>query len=114
LPALLFLPPFPSGRIDYEKDQWDLIVLSYAWGPFQDPAHISKIETSLRERGLLVWEQYGDDGSRSSNGSPRMLNSVPKMFDSFRILRYEYAMARPDWNPEGPVEQITRLVAQKM
>lgn len=103
-----------SEGFDYGNDQWDLIVLSYAWGPFQDPAYISKIAASLRKGGIVVWEQYSDDEAKSLDGRPSTPNSVLTMFASFRILRYEYVMTRPDWSPEGPVERVAKLVAQKM
>lgn len=104
--------PSASETFDYGTGQWDLIVLSYAWGPFQDPAFIARLYASLRSGGLIVWEQYDDDDQPSGRGG-HTANPVLKMFDRFLILRYENVMARPDWSPKGPVERITRLVAQK-
>jgi SAM-dependent methyltransferase len=103
-----------SESFDYGKDQWDLILLSYAFGPFQDPTYIAKIAASLRKGGILVWEHYSTDESTSLDGSPSKLNSLLNMFASFRILRYEYVMAQGDWSPQGPNRRIARLVAQKM
>jgi SAM-dependent methyltransferase len=103
-----------SELFNYGKDQWDLILLSYAFGPFQDPAYIAKIEASLRKGGILVWEHFSYDDSVSADVSPGKPNSLLYMFASFRILRYEYVMEEGDWTQGPSQRRRAKLVAQKM
>jgi SAM-dependent methyltransferase len=98
-------------EFDFGRTQWDLIVMSYTWIPLNSP-HIDRILTSLRPRGLLVFEHLMDEsaGERKAPWLPRP-NELLQVFGRLRILRYEDFLAKADWS--WRTEKIARLVAEK-
>jgi 2-polyprenyl-3-methyl-5-hydroxy-6-metoxy-1,4-benzoquinol methylase len=101
---------------DFGTEQWDLVVLSYAFVPVWDPAFLARLRASLRKDGVLVFEHF----LRAVSGSlvPRFIgapevNELPRLFLSgFRILRYEDTLAVSDWFPRKA--PLARMVARKM
>ncbi|MEI8082439.1 MAG: hypothetical protein WCI74_11405, partial [Actinomycetes bacterium] len=46
---------------DFGRDQWDLIVLAFAWAPVKDPAFVTRLHSSLRPGGRVVFEHFVRD-----------------------------------------------------
>jgi hypothetical protein len=44
----------------FGTDQWDLIVMVFAWAPVADPAFVARLRTSLRPGGRVVFEHFVD------------------------------------------------------
>jgi hypothetical protein len=113
----LKIEAFHSGwqTFDFGKEQWDLIVLSYAFVPVWDPAFVARLRASLKKDGLVVCEHFLSD---SSSPSPRFTgmpepNELPRLFlPDFRILRYEDAVAVSEWFPRKA--PLVRMVARKL
>jgi SAM-dependent methyltransferase len=88
-----------DDQFDFGIAQWDLIAMTYVRSPAARDA--DRIRRALAPGGIFVYE----------NGSDR-LNELPKLFLSFRILRFEDTDAFPDWNPAEQI-RIERLVVEK-
>jgi SAM-dependent methyltransferase len=88
-----------DDRFDLGMAQWDLIVMTYVRSPTAHDAE--RIGRALAPGGIFVYE----------NGSDRH-NELLKLFQPFRILRFEDVEALPDWNP-GEKMRLERLVAEK-
>ncbi|MCP3982140.1 MAG: class I SAM-dependent methyltransferase [bacterium] len=96
-------------EFDLGKQQWDLIVLSYAWVPIDDPAYVERLCDALRPGGTLVFEHMLGE-SRDELGIPET-QQLLRAFASLRIVRYEEIEQRGDWHNE--VLPLVRLVARK-
>ncbi len=99
-----------ENTFDFGEARWDLVVLTYQ--PFRHV--LSKIARGLAEDGLIAVEDFHRDTKRY-----RLLfdgldtNELPRLFDGFRILRYEDVEAAPDWGIEFPVNRLVRILVQK-
>ncbi len=92
------------------KQRWDLIVLSYAWVPIDDPAYVRRLRDSLRPGGHLVFEHFVDDG-RAGIGVPAS-RQLLRLFDGLQVLRYEEVEEINDWNNKK--SPVVRFVARKL
>jgi len=101
-----------SEAFDYGREQWDLIVLSYAFAPIHDPAYIRRIRDSLKPGGVVVFEHYiAMPRVRAAIGTVGH-GELPRLFADFEIRRHEETKAKSDWQ-FGRWAQIARMVAVK-
>jgi SAM-dependent methyltransferase len=105
-------------KFDFGKDQWDLIVFSYAWVPLSDPALLERIHAALKPGGLVVIEHPAEDplkpvAEREWPPEPTDdVNTLAKAWvNGFRILRYEDTEDRCDWRNRKA--RVLRLLARK-
>jgi SAM-dependent methyltransferase len=96
-------------EFDLGKEQWDLIVLTYAWVPIDDPAFVQRLCGALRPGGYVVFEHLLRE-SRTGLGMPAS-QQLLRIFDGLRILRYEEVEQASDWNNEE--SPMVRFVARK-
>jgi len=99
-----------SGDFDYGRDQWDLILLSYALAPLRDPNYVQRLHDSLRPGGRVVFEHY----LRSARRAPGMpeRGELPRLFAGFKLLRYEETVMQSDWTFRSKAA-LARMVAAK-
>lgn len=90
---------------DFGKARWDLIAMIYAI----EKRSVHRIRTALKPGGLVVIEA----GHKSASGAPFEYESkeLLRIFEGFRILRYEETTDIPDWGKE-PI-RLVRLIAEK-
>jgi len=99
-----------ENEFDFGEARWNLVVLTYQ--PFRHL--LPKITRGLADGGLIVVENFHRDTKRY-----RLLNEgidsneLPRLFDGFRILRYEDVDAAPDWGIEFPVNRLVRILVRK-
>ncbi len=100
-------------KFDFGTEKWDLIVLIFAWAPVSDPDFVTRLHTSLRRGGRIVFEHFIDDSERPSAGPIRALQpgKLRTFFGSFRIERYEEEEGMGDYG--GPGSHLVRMVAKK-
>ncbi|UCE22917.1 MAG: class I SAM-dependent methyltransferase [Candidatus Aminicenantes bacterium] len=100
-------------KFNFGKEKWDLIVLIFAWAPVSDPDFVTRLHTSLRRGGRIVFEHFIDDSERPYAGPIRALQpgKLRTFFSDFRIERYEEEEGIGDYG--GPGSQLVRMVAQK-
>ena len=97
---------------DFGKEKWDLIVLSYAWVPINDPAFVKRLVAGLRPAGLLVFEHFLVDKSGDVPGGPKP-NELFRLFgNDLRILRYEDIETASIWSTRSKA-RVARLLASK-
>jgi SAM-dependent methyltransferase len=98
---------------DYGTARWDVIVLTFAWAPMDDPAFIARLRTSLRLRGRIVFEHFTDD---PGNPRPPAMHALEpgqlrELLSGFALDRYEEVLDLGDWG--GPDSRLVRAVAVK-
>jgi SAM-dependent methyltransferase len=97
---------------DFGTEKWDLIVLSYAWVPIDDPAFVKRLLAGLRPAGLLVFEHFMADKSGDVPGGPKP-NELLRLFgNDLRILRYEDIETASIWSTRSKA-RVARLLASK-
>jgi SAM-dependent methyltransferase len=99
-----------DDQFDFGKDQWDLIVLSYVGARDLD-AHVYE---SLKPGGVVVVEAFHRDSTKNGPIGGAVVfdtNELLKLFDRFRILRYEDVEGTADFGLRK--ERLVRLFAQK-
>jgi SAM-dependent methyltransferase len=92
---------FPFGR-----HQWDLIAILYAI----EKRSVFRAKEALRPGGLVVVE--GAHREASGGEWEFESNELLRIFEGFRILKYEELVGAYDWAPGKPVRMV-RLVAEK-
>jgi len=91
-------------NFDYGREQWDLIVETFAFTDLLDTAYRKRVVDSLRPGGVLVIEGFGDPSGKSKN-------NLLELFRDLRILSYENRPEIADWSlKKAPLE---RIVARK-
>ena len=99
-----------SETFDYGREQWNLIVFSYAFAPIRDVAYVRRIRDSLKPGGVVVFEHYiRTPGMRGTPGTPGR-GQLPRLFAGFEIRRHEETEAESDWQ-FGRRALLARLVA---
>ncbi len=99
-----------SETFDYGREQWDLIVFSYAFAPMRDTAYVRRIRDSLKPGGMVVFEHYiRMPGAPDIPGAPER-GQLPRLFADFEIRRHEETEANGDWQ-FGRRASLARLVA---
>ena len=99
-----------SEDFDYGSEQWDLIVLSYAFTPIPDTDYVERLRNSLKPGGLLVYEHYRQMAIEIVPGA-MPAGEAPKIFSNFKILKFEEPVTRGDWNQK--TFPLVRLVATR-
>jgi 2-polyprenyl-3-methyl-5-hydroxy-6-metoxy-1,4-benzoquinol methylase len=96
-----------SSDEDFEfgESRWDLIANLYA----MEKRSVQRARTALKPGGLVVVEA----GHRSASGAPFEYdsNELLRIFDGFRILKYEETIDVADWS--GKPIRLVRLIAEK-
>jgi SAM-dependent methyltransferase len=99
-----------DDQFDFGNGQWDLIVISYVGVREVAP----RIYDALKAGGLVVVEAFHRDATKNGPiGSAVVFdtNELLKLFDRFRVLRYEDAEGTADFGLRS--ERLVRLCAQK-
>jgi SAM-dependent methyltransferase len=95
---------------DFGSEKWDLILLTYAWVPANDPSLVKRLYDSLRPGGLVVYESALFDAGTPVGVHPQEL--LRAFQNDLRILRYEETTAISDWDNRKK-EPIVRVLARK-
>jgi SAM-dependent methyltransferase len=99
-----------DDQFDFGRDRWDLIVLSYV----SVRQLVPKVYDSLKSGGRVVVEGFHRDATKGASIAGGVVfdtNELLKLFDRFRVVRYE--------DSEGPADaggvrtRLVRLAAQK-
>jgi 2-polyprenyl-3-methyl-5-hydroxy-6-metoxy-1,4-benzoquinol methylase len=92
-------------EFDFGREQWDVIAIIYAI----EKRSVHRVAQALAPGGIVVIEA----GHKEASGAPfeYETNELLRIFDGFRILRYEDTVGSPDWGTEKV--RLVRLVAQK-
>jgi len=103
-----------ANTFDFGTERWDLVALIY----FPARPYVARIRQSLKPGGIVVVEAFHRDSGekrRLGEGVVFGSNDLVKLFEDFRVLRYDDVLAPSDWNPSGNREpaRLVRLVAQK-
>ena len=97
-------------QFDFGTDQWDLVVLSYVTLRHLVPT----IHRSLKPGGLVIAEAFHRDATREGPIGAGVVydsNELPRLFDQFRIVRYEDTEGVGDFGLRKT--RLVRLCAQK-
>jgi SAM-dependent methyltransferase len=95
-------------EFDFGRDRWDLIIIIYAI----EKRSVYRVRRGLKPGGIVVIEA----AHREPGGYPfgYESNELLKIFDGFRILRYEERLGVPDFPTDrSKRELLVRLMAQK-
>jgi 2-polyprenyl-3-methyl-5-hydroxy-6-metoxy-1,4-benzoquinol methylase len=103
---------------DFGKDKWDLVAMIYAFFPMRDEVYVNRLIDSIKPGGILVFEHHmftGPSDQREEAGKVGILtqNELLRIFDSFRVLRYEESNIISEWG-SGTPSPVIRLFAQKI
>lgn len=98
---------------DFGTAKWDLIVLIFAWAPMTDEAFVSRLRTSLKPGGRLVFEHFIEDQDQPRPPAMQALKpgQLRDLLTGFRLERYEELTGLADW--AGPDTPMVRAVAVK-
>jgi SAM-dependent methyltransferase len=99
-----------DDQFDFGKDQWDLIVLSYVGA--RDL--VDRVFDSLKPGGLVVVEGFHRDSTKTSRIGGAVVfdtNELLKIFERFRVVRYEDTEGIADFGMDKM--RLVRLCAQK-
>lgn len=95
-------------EFDFGRDRWDLIVIIYAI----EKRSVYRVRQALKPGGIVLIEA----AHREPGGYPfgYQSNEMLKIFDGFRIQRYEERLGVPDFPTDrSKRELLVRLIAQK-
>ena len=93
-------------EFDFGRERWDLIAILYAI----EKRSVFRARDSLGPGGVVVVE--GAHSSASGGDWEFESNELLRIFEGFRILKYEELEGAYDWAPGKPVRMV-RLVAEK-
>ena len=99
-----------DDEFDFGRDKWDLIVLSYVGAQ----GLIPKLYDSLKPGGRVVTEAFHRDATKAGPIGGQVVyddNELLKLFDRFRIVRYEDTEGMSDFGLR--TTRLVRLCAQK-
>jgi SAM-dependent methyltransferase len=99
-----------DDQFDFGNQQWDLIVLSYVGAR----GLVSRVHDSLKPGGLVVLEAFHRDAQKAGPIGGAVVfdtNELLKLFDRFRILRYEDTDGTGDFGLAST--RLVRLCAQR-
>ena len=99
-----------DDEFDFGRDKWDLIVLSYVGIRGLTP----KLYDSLKPGGRVVTEAFHREATRTGPIGAQVVyddNELLKLFDRFRIVRYEDTDGMSDFGLR--TTRLVRLCAQK-
>ncbi|MFB3825583.1 MAG: class I SAM-dependent methyltransferase [Bryobacteraceae bacterium] len=93
-------------KFDFGKEQWDLIVMTYAFVNMSDRAFLARVKESLRPGGLVLVEQPNSGGPGKGPA-----NALFRSFEDLRVVFYEDILDKADWSKQST--RLGRLVAQR-
>jgi len=99
-----------DDEFDFGRDRWDLILLSYVGA--RDV--VDRVYDSLKPGGVVIVEAFHRDATKDGPIGRAVVfetNELLKLFERFRILRYEDTMATADFGLRP--SRVVRLCAQK-
>jgi SAM-dependent methyltransferase len=99
-----------DDQFEFGKDQWNLIVFSYVG--VRDV--VARAYDSLKPGGSVVVEAFHRDATRIDRLGDDVVfdtNELPKLFERFRVIRYEDTEAVADFGQKRL--RVVRLLAQK-
>jgi 2-polyprenyl-3-methyl-5-hydroxy-6-metoxy-1,4-benzoquinol methylase len=81
-----------ASHDDYQlgQEQWDLIVMSFAFTKLNDEAYMKRVRDSLKKGGVLLVEGF-------NGGAPPERNMVLKAVLDYRVLLFEDLPDVADW-----------------
>jgi SAM-dependent methyltransferase len=110
--------PLRTVKASYETfefgdQQWDLIVLAFAWAPVSDSTFVARLYAGLEPGGIVVFEHFIDDPAHPYAEAVHALrpNQLRVFFREFRIDRYEEIPGTGDWRGRGA--GLVRMVARR-
>lgn len=89
---------------DLGSEQWDLIVMSYAFTRLGDTTYMSRVRASLKPGGVLLVE--GFNGGRMPEP-----NTILKAFLDYRVLLFEDLPDMAEWG--GAKAPLLRMALEK-
>ncbi|HWD99101.1 MAG TPA: methyltransferase domain-containing protein [Bryobacteraceae bacterium] len=92
-------------EFDFGGNRWDLIAILY---PLEKRS-VYRVRKALKPGGIVVVECSHKDPGNASFGFE--MNELPRIFDGFRILKYEDATGVHEWSRKEV--RLVRLIAQK-
>jgi 2-polyprenyl-3-methyl-5-hydroxy-6-metoxy-1,4-benzoquinol methylase len=99
-----------DDQFDFGKEQWNLIVLSYV-----SLRHlVPRLFDALKPGGLVVIEGFHRDATKTvsiGGGVVFDTNELLRLFDRFRVLRYEDTDGQGDFGMQRT--RLVRFCAQK-
>ncbi len=101
------------SSFDFGAEQWDLIVMDFAWAPVAEPAFVAKIENSLRPGGIVIFEHFINNPKYPYAPMIRALEpgALKDYFPGLEILSYDEQDRKADWG--GPGSRVVRMLARK-
>ncbi len=99
-----------DDEFDFGREKWDLIVLSYVGAR----GLIPKLYDSLKPGGRVITEAFHRDATKAGPIGGQVVyddNELLKLFDRFRIVRYEDTEGMSDFGLR--TTRLVRLCAQK-
>jgi hypothetical protein len=80
--------------------------------PITTAAYVQRLHRSLRARGLVVIESFGED--ETVKNRPTTAIDPERLLAAFkdRLLHYQDVVAIPDWGGPNP-RRLVRMVAEK-
>ena len=101
------------SSFEFGVEQWDLILMEFAWAPVSDPDFVAKIEQSLRPGGMVLFEHFVNTSKYSYAPMIRALEpgALKNYFPGLEILSYEEQDHKADWG--GPGSRVVRMLARK-
>jgi 2-polyprenyl-3-methyl-5-hydroxy-6-metoxy-1,4-benzoquinol methylase len=102
------------ASFDFGREAWDLIVMTFAWAPVEEPAFVGRIKTSLRPGGLVVFENFVSTPERPYAPMIHALapGALRECFAGFEIVSYEELTDTGDWG--GPGSRLVRMIARRL
>ncbi len=101
------------SSFEFGVEQWDLILMEFAWAPVSDPDFVAKIVQSLRPGGIVLFEHFINTSKYSY--APMVPAFEPgalkDYFPGLEILSYEEQDHKADWG--GPGSRVVRMLARK-
>lgn len=91
---------------DFGREQWDLIVMTYALADMENAAFLRRIKDSLKPGGIVLVEQMNAGGTGKGPA-----NALFRSFQDLRVIHYEDVVDTAEWGLQKM--RIGRIVAQK-
>ena len=101
------------SSFEFGVEQWDLILMDFAWAPVSEPDFVAKIEKSLRSGGIVLFEHFVNNPKDPYAPMIRAIEpgALKDYFPGLEILSYDEGEGKADWG--GPGSRIVRMLARK-
>jgi 2-polyprenyl-3-methyl-5-hydroxy-6-metoxy-1,4-benzoquinol methylase len=91
---------------EFGREQWDLIVMTYALADMENAAFLRRVKDSLKPGGIVLVEQMNAGGTGKGPA-----NALFRSFQDLRVIHYEDVLDTAEWGLQKM--RIGRIVAQK-